>query len=79
MKELKEFPWGPDIILDEVTGEMFEWLDENCPEKYRVAQHMVRFKYAGPSVPLDECERCEGMEIYFQDEEDAMAFKLRWL
>ena len=64
-------------ITDTLTVEMREWLEENYSGKYFIRRHMVRFKYAGPSVPLEKCMRPQGWEIWF-DNEAAMAFKLRW-
>lgn len=69
--------WKPDIILDHVTEEMREWLEENCKGKYSIKPHMIRFRYAGPRVPLSKCQRQEGWQLWF-DDELAVAFKLRW-
>jgi len=72
--------WEPDIILDGVTVEMDQWLRENIDkESYRIKPHMFRFRFAGPKIPLSQCQRQEGWEIYFDNDEDAVAFKLRWM
>ena len=68
-----------DIIIGEVSVEMRDWLDENYSGKYRIRPHIVRFRWAGPQVPISKCQRPEGSEIWFQNDEDALAFKLTWL
>lgn len=70
--------WKPDIVLDHITEEMEDWLEENCSGKHSVGPHMVRFRYAGPRVPLSQCQRHKGWEIYFDDDAMAVAFKLTW-
>ncbi len=69
----------PDFILKHITEEMREWLEENCDNEYTIVSHMIRFRYAGPNVPLNKCIRKDGWEVNFQNDEMAMAFKLRWL
>lgn len=72
----------PDIIIDNITEEMREWLKINVDEKkYLIEPHMFRFRYAGPGVPLEKCQRQKDnwWEIYFDNEDDAILFKLTWM
>ena len=71
----------PDMILGkyELTTEMREWLEENLEGKYVIRPNIFRFKYAGPRVPLKDCQRQEGHKLFFESNEDIVAFKLRWL
>lgn len=65
------------FIIQNVTLEMFEWLNEHCEkDKYHVEINMVRYRWAGPNVPLEKCQRKEGMKITFSEKSDAMRFKL---
>ena len=69
------------IIVEELTSEMREWLNENYESEtdFFITPNMVRYRYAGPNVPLSEQEKQQGHKIVFGDEEKAVAFKLRWL
>ena len=70
----------PDIILkkSELTHEIREWLKENLEGKYVIRPNMVRFKFGGPRVKLKDSQRQEGYKVFFESDEDIMAFKLRW-
>ena len=65
-------------LINIITFQMREWLEENYSGEYFIRRHMVRYKFAGPKVPLSECMRAQGYEIWFNDEAAYMAFKLRW-
>jgi len=75
---MKKHAWDPDITVDVLTVDMMDWLDELNPDQYHTSPNMVRFRFAGPRVPIDECQRQEGYNIYFKNQDDAVMFKLRW-
>lgn len=69
---------GHEIIMEFITDDMNDWLEKTCPGRYLFTPNMIRFKYAGPNVPMDECERQEGTKILFEDEKELLLFKVAW-
>lgn len=71
----------PDIIIkkSDLTTEVRKWLKENLDGRYVIRPNKVRYKFGGPSVKLKDCLRLEGYKMFFESDEDIMAFKLRWL
>jgi len=68
-----------EILLDVVTQDMKEWLRKTCSGRHYVNPNMVRFRYAGPSVPLSKCMRQQGWKIVFEDEKELLMFKVACL
>lgn len=79
------------IVVEQVTDEMKQWFLNQFnlePSKYNIQAHTIRTKYSdcfggpsllkkgGPTHPMGDDFRYNGTEITFQNEEDAVQFKL---
>jgi len=68
MKVAAEYPFEVTVQSDaDVMIEMMEWCEANC----------VRFWMFGPTLPIKVFETWTYF-IAFQDDQDAMFFKMRW-
>jgi len=67
-----------EIVLRVVTQDMREWLEQTCPKRHYITQNMIRWKCAGPNVPMSQQMRPEGWKIVFEDEKELLLFKVAW-
>lgn len=67
-----------EIIVDFVTQDMKEWLRKTCP-KSCTTPNMIRYRFAGPNVPLSKCMRQHGWKIVFKNEKELLLFKVACL
>lgn len=66
------------MIPNKLNMEMVDWLKEKCTTKFMMLQHKIYGEYMVDGV-LIEFQYTDGYEIRFDEEEDLVAFKLRWL
>ena len=67
-----------EIVVEHITQDIEEWLEETCPGRFFITPNMIRFRYAGPTVTLSKCERREGMKIVFENKKELLLFKVAW-